>query len=340
MKRLWNKIDPRIKRWIAIVLPLAAVGAALPFCLSDVEQQDYTYMLLGSEAPQAIFGRPAEEQSLQGLHIKVDDHAADAQLVLDADQEIHVASNGETYTVTTRHETVDNLLRRMEIAPTTEDMIILDPENGLSITVDDELQIERKETVDTTYNTERVLNPLLEKGTEQVKQEGVAGTVIQTYTDTYRLGKVADTELIDETADTAVTEIIEYGSLVYSVDRDDYIVSQHPNEEGSGGYLTFASGDTMTYGYVTTCNATAYSGGWGTASGYPVGVGNIAVDTSVFPFGTRMYVETVDGSWVYGMAVARDTGSGINGYELDLWFTSYDTACSFGRRDCTVYVLN
>lgn len=340
MKRLWSKIDPRVTQRLKIFLPLVAIGIMIPFCMNDVEPHEHTFMLLSSEAPQAIFGRPVENQSLPGLQIKVDDHAADAQLVLDAKQEIHVSANGETYTVTTRHETVDNLLRRLDITPTEEDMIILDPENGMSITVDDELQVERKETVDTTYNTERILNPLLEKGTEQVKQAGVAGTIIQTYTDTYRLGKVADVELIDETADTAVTEIIEYGSLVYSVDRDDYIVDVHPNEDSSGGYLTFASGDTMTYGYVTTCNATAYSGGWGTASGYPVGVGNIAVDPTVFPYGTRMYVETVDGSWVYGMAVARDCGSGIKGNELDLWFTSYDTACSFGRRDCTVYVLN
>ncbi|MFQ9443805.1 MAG: 3D domain-containing protein [Vescimonas sp.] len=40
------------------------------------------------------------------------------------------------------------------------------------------------------------------------------------------------------------------------------------------------------------------------------------------------------------MAVASDTGSAIKGTKLDLWFDSYDDACSFGRRYCTVYVLN
>ena len=119
----------------------------------------------------------------------------------------------------------------------------------------------------------------------------------------------------------------------------NYIVDQHSDKDG-GGYLTFASGDTMAYDAITTCNATAYSGGVATASGYPVGVGNIAVDPSVFPYGTRMYVETTDGSWVYGMAVARDTGGAIKGHKLDLWFTSYGEACAFGRQDCTVYVLS
>ena len=338
MKRLFEKIDPRITQRLKIFLPLLMLGIMLPFCMSDVVQQDYTYLLLSNDAPQTIYNRPTAEQSFKGLSIKVDDYAADAQLVLDAQQEINVTWNDQTYTAITRHETVDNLLRRMKITPSDEDMVILDTKDGISIRVDDEIQLERKETVETEFKTKRVCNPLLEKGTERVKTKGAPGTIVKTYTDTYRLGEVANTELIDETKDTAVTEVIEYGSLVYSVDRDDYIVDQHSGEDGS--YLTFASGDTMAYDFVTTCSATAYSGGWGTASGYPVGVGNIAVDTSVFPFGTRMYVETSDGSWVYGMAVARDTGSGIRGNELDLWFTSYDTACSFGRRDCTVYVLS
>ena len=71
-----------------------------------------------------------------------------------------------------------------------------------------------------------------------------------------------------------------------------------------------------------------------------VAVGDIAVDTSVFPFGTRFYILTNDGYLEYGMAVASDTGSAIKGTKLDLWFDSYDDACSFGRRYCTVYVLN
>ena len=41
-----------------------------------------------------------------------------------------------------------------------------------------------------------------------------------------------------------------------------------------------------------------------------------------------------------GIAVASDTGSAIKGPKLDLWFDSCDDACSFGRRYCTVYVLN
>lgn len=105
------------------------------------------------------------------------------------------------------------------------------------------------------------------------------------------------------------------------------------------GYLTFVSGDTMAFSYKTICNATAYSTKGYTASGYRTEMGNIAVDPSVFPYGTRFFIQTTNGSWVYGMAVARDCGTSIKGNKIDLWFDEYSTACSWGRRDCTVYVL-
>lgn len=75
-------------------------------------------------------------------------------------------------------------------------------------------------------------------------------------------------------------------------------------------------------------------------SGRPTAVGNIAVDTSVFPYGTRMYVQTVKGSWHYGMATAADCGTAIKGNKIDLWFKTFSEACDWGRRDCTVYVLD
>ena len=87
-------------------------------------------------------------------------------------------------------------------------------------------------------------------------------------------------------------------------------------------------------------SSTAYSIGTRTASGRPTAVGNIAVDTSVFPYGTRMYVQTVKGSWHYGMATAADCGTAIKGNKIDLWFRTYSEACDWGRRDCTVYVLD
>jgi 3D (Asp-Asp-Asp) domain-containing protein len=51
-----------------------------------------------------------------------------------------------------------------------------------------------------------------------------------------------------------------------------------------------------------------------TASGMMAGVGIVAVDTSVIPFHTRMYIEG------YGFAVAGDRGGAIRGYMVDVFF--------------------
>ena len=64
------------------------------------------------------------------------------------------------------------------------------------------------------------------------------------------------------------------------------------------------------------------------------------MDPSVFPYGTRFYIYTDDGYMTYGMATASDCGTSIKGYKLDLWFDEYSQACAFGRRNCTVFVLN
>ena len=96
----------------------------------------------------------------------------------------------------------------------------------------------------------------------------------------------------------------------------------------------------MAFSSQVTCNASAYAIHGHTASGRPTAYGNIAVDPSVFPYGTQFYIYTDDGYMTYGMATASDCGTSIKGYKLDLWFDEYSQACAFGRRNCTVFVLS
>jgi 3D (Asp-Asp-Asp) domain-containing protein len=68
------------------------------------------------------------------------------------------------------------------------------------------------------------------------------------------------------------------------------------------------------------------------ASGLPVGVGVVAVDPSVIPLGTRLFVPQ------YGPAVAADVGSAIKGNIIDLWMPSTAAARAWGRRTVTITV--
>jgi len=104
--------------------------------------------------------------------------------------------------------------------------------------------------------------------------------------------------------------------------------------------------DGLDYTNVLVMSATAYTAdyestgknpgdpGFGiTYSGMKAQVGVVAVDPSVIPLGTKLYIEG------YGEAVAGDTGGAIQGNKIDLYFNSEWECTVFGRQQLKVYVL-
>lgn len=84
--------------------------------------------------------------------------------------------------------------------------------------------------------------------------------------------------------------------------------------------------------------ATAYTAAEGsgtglTATGQPLQRGMVAVDPSVIPLGTQLYIEG------YGYAVAADTGGAISGNHIDLAMDSVSEALDFGRQQVVVHIL-
>jgi peptidoglycan DL-endopeptidase CwlO len=79
-------------------------------------------------------------------------------------------------------------------------------------------------------------------------------------------------------------------------------------------------------------DAVAYHLAGRTASGLPVGIGVIAVDPTVIPLGTRVFVPG------YGPAVAADVGSAVKGLIIDLWMPTTAQALAWGRRTVTITV--
>src|SRR4051812_10281974 len=80
-----------------------------------------------------------------------------------------------------------------------------------------------------------------------------------------------------------------------------------------------------------TVSASGYDLSGRTATGMPVGPGVVAVDPSVIPLGTKMYVPG------YGNGVAADVGGGIKGDVIDLWMTPSQCA-AWGRRAVTITI--
>ena len=88
----------------------------------------------------------------------------------------------------------------------------------------------------------------------------------------------------------------------------------------------------VTSGRTITVSATGYTLRGRTATGIQTAPGVVAVDPSVIPLGTRM---TIPG---YGDAIAADTGGGVHGNTIDLWFPSRELAMAWGRRTVTITI--
>ena len=84
--------------------------------------------------------------------------------------------------------------------------------------------------------------------------------------------------------------------------------------------------------HTLVVDAVAYHLQGNTASGIPVGVGVIAVDPTVIPLGTRVFVPG------YGPAVAADVGTAIKGNIIDLWMPTTAEARAWGRRTVTITI--
>jgi 3D (Asp-Asp-Asp) domain-containing protein len=96
------------------------------------------------------------------------------------------------------------------------------------------------------------------------------------------------------------------------------------------GIVTRTKIDMIATAYTPYCSDGC--GGY-TAIGLRAGPGRVAVDPSVIPLGTHLYIPG------YGFAIAADTGGAIRGDRIDLGFNSTDDALRFGRQPITVYTL-
>jgi 3D (Asp-Asp-Asp) domain-containing protein len=106
-----------------------------------------------------------------------------------------------------------------------------------------------------------------------------------------------------------------------------------------------ADGTPANYSKVIHGIATGYSPSDGStaATGKSMRVGYAAVNPKVIPYGTKLYVMSPDGSFVYGYCEAVDTGgfaTNGSGVDIDLYFnTAYETGL-LGRKSVNIYILS
>ncbi len=169
---------------------------------------------------------------------------------------------------------------------------------------------------------------------------GEEGEVETTVRNIYVDGELVSSAVIDKDITEPVDEVVVVGTKEYNP-IDDISISQL---DAPLDLVLDENGVPLDYSKVLTGKSCAYSAKPGalTASGRKAVVGTVAVDPNIIPYGTELYIETTDGSAVYGYAIAADTGTALtDGLILvDLFMGSYEESCEWGAREVNIYILN
>ena len=69
--------------------------------------------------------------------------------------------------------------------------------------------------------------------------------------------------------------------------------------------------------------------------------GTVAIRAAEIPYGTKMYITSPDNRFIYGFAIAADTGVGLmqNIIDFDLFYETYRESALNGRKYLNVYIL-
>jgi 3D (Asp-Asp-Asp) domain-containing protein len=188
-------------------------------------------------------------------------------------------------------------------------------------------------------------NSTLKKGVELVTNEGADGERLYTYIRTLRDGVEISRNLASEEIIVPVQDrVIEIGTYVTPVPTPKPTATPRPTATPPTEALDAPALADLSYSRVLEVICYAYSTeGWKNklnALGKVARVGTIAVDPKMIPLGTKGYVQAMDGSWVYGVAVAEDTGGMIKGNKIDLFYNTQDECRRFGIRKAYLYILD
>ena len=265
---------------------------------------------------------------------------------------VKIVADGETVSVKIAGGTVSDALDKAIITIDDDDIISKPLDTALEadmlIKITRVTVTTRCEVVETDYRVITKNSASMYTDQSKIEVKGVKGQTTITYQEKYVDGVLVEENAISSVVDKApVDEVKIVGTKVRA---------------GSGSGFTLASGkktiSTLTppstleldgnvpvsYSRKIVGTASAYSGGGLTATGKGVRPGYIAVNPKQIPYGTKMWIVSNDGKYVYGYASAEDTGgfihwTGNRTTLCDLYFPNESSMYAFGRRSVTIYIL-
>lgn len=273
--------------------------------------------------------------------------------------------------INTAEPTVEDVLKSLSIFFDEEDKITpaLDTKvaKGMEITF---VEVEKKANViqeEIDFEVETTQNGQLEKGKTLTVQEGIKGLRENKVVEVYENGTLIETQVTEtKLVREPVKQIVQEGTKVEQVvpSRGDSNTQPQPQapqaqqqqdkpQANNNQASEQASSPSLNGARSMIMNASAYDLSFEscgkrpgdkyygiTASGTQARPGVVAVDPSVIPLGTKLYIESMDGTGSYGYASAEDKGGAIKGNRIDLFYANRSDALKFGRRQVKVYILD
>ncbi len=265
-----------------------------------------------------------------------------SEITIQRSQLVTVNNQGQVFEVSSTEETVEALLRQLGIPVETMTVSVpldSEPQDGMQIVLSQTVHSTETYTESIPSTVTYCFDPGLSAGTEVVVTAGADGQMVCKADVVYVDGQeVSRTVLEENVVQQPVDRVIAVGTATKAraMQEQKPIIGENT--------ITLPTGEVLTYKKTQQVLATAYTHtdagcDFITATGTRVRVGTVAVDPTKIPYGTRMFIVTNDGDYIYGIATAEDCGGGIKGDRIDVYYPTYGECMAFGRRYCTIYFL-
>ena len=332
-------VSPRVLAFCVMVVCLVATlgVTAANLRLTYVTDSDGARQLVVSSETD-----PARVMSLSGIEAEEGDHVYYtafsgnlASLNIERAFSVSITADGQEYPVKLVFGTVADALERAGITLEGDDYT--EPALDHVVTAGSKIVVhrvdyaERVETQAIPYDTQYVYTSLYFRNTGRTTtlQHGAAGQQTVTTRDRYVDGELENSIVVDSTT---------------TVQPTNHVIKTY----GAGAPVSPLTGPDGTtnapasYSKVLTGKATGYYSKTGKgSSGLGLGYGTVAVDPDVIPYGTKLYITSTDGKFVYGYAVATDTGIAVQKGQIlvDLFYETYAESVINGAIQVNVYVV-
>ena len=258
----------------------------------------------------------------------------DMKIVITRRFKVIVSVDGEKREYIVPKGTVKNALNYMRVKLSSDDIVNLDLSGNVYENM--EIVINRITFDETTYTeaipytkiTESTAS--LEKGTEKVKTQGVEGERKIKVRKKFKDGELLNSEEIENVVvREAVNEVVLKGTK----EKEKVSVTSKKENKPSSCETT-----KQIFGSATAYTASA---GARTSTGkIPKAGETVAVNPKIIPYGSKILVEAVDGSFKKTF-VAQDTGGALKSGSavVDIYMNSLSSCKAFGRKQVKVSII-